>query len=136
MKILIIENGNMVRYLLGELLYEMGADEVVEFNQGNKAIDYIKNYNGERLSCIFLDISVQSDKDSTFLDELMFHSVYQDIPIFILTDNKTRSDDLRCFKHEICAYINKPFTAKQIRDCVEIAKKIDSSNPFLETHAS
>jgi CheY-like chemotaxis protein len=135
MKAMIIEEGNIVRHLLSELLFELDVQSVVEFNNGKKALDYIEHHNAERLSCIFLDINIKGTHAASFLDELMFHSVYQDIPIFILTDNHITMAVLKELNHEVCAYINKPFSMKQVRECIQISRRMERPNPFLETHA-
>jgi len=135
MKAMVIEENNMMRHLLSELLFELGIQFVLEYKSGSKAVNHIQNFDGERLSCIFLDINIKSSKSSSFLDELMFHSIYQDIPIFILTDNHITMSVLQELNHEVCAYITKPFSIKQVRECVQIARRLEVSNPFLETHA-
>ena len=135
MKALVIEDTEMFSYILTELLFETGITTVIESLKGIKAIDYIKKQGAERLSCVFLNINIELSRPG-FLDDLMEHSIYQDIPVFILTDTNTTSSSLRNFQYDISAYLSRPFSKWQIQECVELAEKIESYNPFLETHSA
>ena len=137
MKALVIEDTDMFSYILTELLFGTGVTTVIESHKGTKAIDYIKKQGAERLSCVFLNINIELARPG-FLDDLMEHSIYQDIPVFILTDTDTNTTcpTLRKFKYEISAYLSRPFSKWQIQECVELAEKIESYNPFLETHSA
>ena len=136
MKAIVIEDGNMTRHLLCETLFKLNVDTVVKFKRGNKALEYVEKEHYDVLSCIFLDINIKSAYATSFLDELMLHSIHQDIPIFILTDNHTTMALLQDLNHEICAYINKPFSIKEINECLQMARRLQSNNFLLETHAS
>ncbi|MCH2206086.1 MAG: response regulator [Lentisphaerales bacterium] len=135
MKAIVIEEENETRDFLCEQLFELGVESVLEFNSGRKAVQYIENHNADRLTCIFLNINIKSFRASSFLDELMLHSIYQDIPVFIITDNEVTIALLEDLNHEVCAYLTKPLTKKQIRECVSISRRIERVNILLETQA-
>ncbi len=135
MKAIVIEEDTETRKFLCKQLFELGIDTVLEFSKGQNAVQYIESNNADRMTCVFLDINVKSFRASSFLDELMFHSVYQDIPVFILTDNEITMSLLEDLNHEVCAYINKPLTTKQIRECINISRRIERVNILLETQA-
>ena len=135
MKAIVIEEENETRDYLCEQLFELGVESVLEFNSGHKALQYIEIYSADRPTCIFLNINIKSFKASSFLDELMFHCIYQDIPVFIITDNEVTIALLEDLNHEVCAYLTKPLTTKQIRECIQISRKIERVNILLETQA-
>lgn len=131
MKGLIIEENHLLRYILTEQLHELGVERVVECTNGLKALEYIKKFNHERLSVMFLDLEMEGMNGYTFLDELMYHSVFQDIPLFPMTENPHSLNLPDCFKHEIAGIINKPFDFQEIENCVKIAENIEINEPQL-----
>lgn len=135
MKAIVIEQDQETKNFLSEKLFEVGVDTVLEFSSGFEALQYIEKYSADRSTCLFLDINIKNLTASNFLDELMLHSIYQDIPVFILTDNEVTMTLLEDLNHEVCAYINKPLTIKQLRECIYIARRIERINVLLDTQA-
>ena len=135
MKAIIIEQDKEIRSFLSDELFKIGVSMVLEFSSGFEALQYIEKYNSDRSTCIFLDINIKNISASSFLDELMLHSIYQDIPVFIMTDNEVTMTLLEELNHEVCAYINKPLTTKQLRECINIARRIERVNILMDTQA-
>ncbi|MCM8532401.1 MAG: response regulator [Lentisphaeraceae bacterium] len=131
MKVMVVEDGTMVRRLLCEYLKRLNVDDVVECESGVQALDYISNNSGERLSAIFLDINMNGMNGLEFLKEFTFKSIYQDIPIFVITGDACKEKLKTCFRYEIYSYIEKPFDYKQIQDCVSIARRIECADDTL-----
>ncbi|MCM8534843.1 MAG: response regulator [Lentisphaeraceae bacterium] len=131
MKVMVVEDGTMVRRLLCEYLRKLDVDEVVECENGQQALDHIAENSGERLSAIFLDINMNGMNGMEFLKEFTFKSIYQDIPIFVITGDACKEKLKTCFRYEIYSYIEKPFDFKQIQDCVSISRRIESADSTL-----
>ena len=131
MKSLIIEENHLLRYILTEQLYELGVHRVVECTNGLQALNYIKKFDSERLSAIFLDLEMDGINGFDFIDELMYHSVFQDIPLFVMTSNPNNLAIPNCFRKEIAKLITKPFDFREIESCIKMAENIEVNEPQL-----
>ena len=132
MKVMVAEDGSPVRQMLCEVLENLGVQEIVECTNGLEAIQYIENNQDERLSAIFLDLNMEGMNGLSFLQKYKRKSTYNDIPIFVITGDPSQEKMKTCFRHEIYCYVEKPFSLKQIQECLSIAQKIEAADNILE----
>ena len=131
MKAMIVDDEGSIRKMLKDYLINLDVDEILECKNGLEALNTIEGLAGERLSAIFLDLNMDGMDGLSFLQEYIEKSIYRDIPIFVITGDPSNDKIKTCFRHEIYCFVEKPFKFNQIRDCISIARRIETADNIL-----
>jgi len=120
MKILIVDDSSMLRDMLTYALNEGGYDNVTEAVDGIDGLDNAKNTQHDLL---IVDYNMPNMNGIDMIKEVKKLSNYRNIPIFMLTTE--RSDNLKQEAKEAGAtgWITKPFVPEQLLKAVNTALK-------------
>ncbi len=105
--VLIEDNQSLVEYIT-DFLKEKGEFKVVGFSSGVQAIKYIKS---ERPNIVVIDLGLEDIHGETVCKEV--RKLYQDLPIIILTGDKSKESIVSCLNAGADDYITKPFDSEE-----------------------
>jgi two-component system chemotaxis response regulator CheY len=121
MKILIVDDSSMLRDMLSYTLTNGGYSDIIESIDGIDALNQIKQNN--YFDLIITDINMPNMDGLSLIREIKKISVYQDIPILILSIEN--SDEIKQKAKNVGAngWIAKPFEPKQLLQAVNTVLK-------------
>lgn len=117
MKILLLEDEFMLRTSIEEYLLSLNH-QIVGFNNGEKALEGIKNHSYDLL---VLDINVPKLNGLNLLNELNKLEIV--IPTIFISANIDIEDISKAFDLGACDYLKKPFHLKELGIRIERIKK-------------
>lgn len=108
--ILIVDDSSFVRKTLNKILKSKN------FNlfDANNPIEAFKILDKTKMNLIFTDLEMPNMDGIAFLEKIKKKKEYFDVPIIILSGNKTRENYTRALKHGAIDFIEKPFLAEEI----------------------
>jgi CheY-like chemotaxis protein len=129
--ILLAEDDEEDRYLIGEALYESRiTNELYIVENGEELLDYLYRrgeYADEKKSprpgLILLDLNMPRKDGREVLEEIKDDPELRRIPIVVLTTSQAEEDVLRTYDLGISGYITKPVS---FRELLEIMKAVGS----------
>ncbi len=114
-KILIIEDHDSIRLLLGTMLSK--SYDVVTTKDGLEGMAWL--VRGNLPDLILLDISMPHLSGSDFLKNIRQSGFFRDIPVIIVSGNDGEDDIKRCLKWGVDDYLTKPFNPISLKDQIE-----------------
>ena len=96
-KILIVDDNKLNRQSLADIFRK--AYQIVESEDGKKALEYLKKDKGLSVAAIILDLIMPVMDGFAFLEEFKKHSEYKYIPIVIATTEDTVENEKRCLEY-------------------------------------
>ncbi|MEA3499339.1 MAG: response regulator [Campylobacterota bacterium] len=120
MKLLIVDDSTMLRDMLSYALNDGGYNDVTEAVDG---VDGLEKANASAFDLIITDVNMPNMDGLTFVKELRKLSQYSEIPILVLTTE--RSDEMKSKGKAAGAtgWIVKPFMPDQLLNAVNIVLK-------------
>ena len=110
-KVLVIDDADLMRLRLTEILTELGCEVVGEARDGNEGVDKFKNLNPDLVT---LDISMPEKNGVEVLREILgFNSKSKVVVISALGQ---KAQILEALKLGAKAFIVKPFDKQQVKD--------------------
>ncbi len=109
----------MIRDIVKAIL-ESGGFEVISLSDGLEVFTYLESQSEPpTISAFVLDLNMPGMNGLDVLTRLKLHADTQNIPVILLTCQSTSEDILTGYNYGADYYITKPFTPKQLLDCVE-----------------
>jgi DNA-binding response OmpR family regulator len=105
--VIIEDNEELIEYIK-DFLKNNGEFDVVGFTTGLQALKYLK---AEKPNIIVLDLQLGDIHGESVCREI--RKIYQDIPIIILTGDKSQSSIISCLNAGADDYITKPFDSEE-----------------------
>lgn len=114
-KILIIEDHDSIRILLGAMLGK--RYDVVTMKDGLEGMAWL--VRGNLPDLILLDMSMPRLSGSEFLKNIRQSGFFKDIPVIVVSGNNGEDDIKSCLRWGIYDYMTKPFNPISLREQVE-----------------
>lgn len=114
-KILIIEDHDSIRILLGAMLGK--RYDVVTMKDGLEGMAWL--VRGNLPDLILLDMSMPRLSGSEFLKNIRQSGYFKDIPVIVVSGNNGEDDIKSCLRWGIYDYMTKPFNPISLREQVE-----------------
>lgn len=105
--VIIEDNQDLIEYVK-DFLKANGEFNVVGFNSGLEALKYLKS---EKPNIIVIDLQLEDIHGETVCKEI--RKFYLDVPIIILTGDKSQSSIISCLNSGADDYITKPFDSDE-----------------------
>jgi two-component system, chemotaxis family, chemotaxis protein CheY len=111
-RILIVEDHNSIRMLLGTLL---GKNyQVVTKQDGLEGMAWLSQGNIPDL--ILLDMEMPRLNGETFLKNIRNSGFFKDIPVIVISGNEDKSGIDYCYRLGVADYLTKPFNPLVLKD--------------------
>ena len=101
-KILIVDDNKLNRQSLADIFRK--AYQIVESEDGKKALEYLKKDKGLSVAAIILDLIMPVMDGFAFLEEFKKHSEYKYIPIVIATTEDNVENEKRCLEYGVSCH--------------------------------
>jgi len=107
--ILLVEDDNIDVMVFKRLLSDMKVlNPLVELNDGEKALEYLRSEGNERPCMILLDLNMPKMTGIEFLKTAKGEYILKKIPVIMLTTSKDDQDVVESFKLGAGGYVVKP----------------------------
>lgn len=116
-KILIIEDHDSIRFLLGSMLSK--SYEVITKKDGMEGMAWL--VHGNLPDLILLDMSMPRLNGTDFLKNIRQSGFFRDIPVIVVSGNDGEEDIKNCLRWGIYDYLTKPFNPIKLREKIETA---------------
>jgi two-component system, chemotaxis family, chemotaxis protein CheY len=113
-KVMVVEDSNVMRFLLTSFLKECDAEVVCETPNGDEAIDLYKEH---RPDLVFLDMIIQGKKGLEVLKEL--HQVNPEVNVIICSSLGDEHNIRDAAELGIFDYLVKPMSKIQIKEVID-----------------
>ena len=119
LKILIVEDSSVMRdYVSSSLKISFPSVESIEVSSG---FDALKALPHHKFDAIITDINMPDINGLELISFIKKHPQYKDIPIIIISTEKSTEDKQKGLALGVFAYISKPFTPEQLSDTLKKA---------------
>ena len=103
-----------------------GEYEVVTANDGEEAINIIKNNVDDSIAGMFLDLNMPKVDGFAVLEYFKQNNLFRRIPICIITGDISQDRINRAFNYDIVDVLTKPFSFDSARKAMEKMISINS----------
>jgi two-component system chemotaxis response regulator CheY len=111
-KILVVEDSSIMRgYISSSLKVSSPEIESIEVNSGFEALKALPQH---KFDIIITDINMPDINGLELISFIKKHPQYKDIPIIIISTEKSNEDKKRGFALGVSEYISKPFSPEQL----------------------
>jgi len=121
MKFLVVDDSPTMRRIVCNALRDIGYSEVVEAEDGNDALDKIDAHTFE---FIITDWNMPNMNGLDLTKSIREHDQIGEIPILMITTRGMQEDVIAAMQARVNNYIVKPFTAKILREKIDMILKI------------
>jgi len=116
-KILVVEDSSIMRGYVSSSLRVFFPDiESVEVNSGFEALKTLPHH---KFDVIITDINMPDINGLELISFIKKHPQYKDIPIIIISTEKSTEDKKRGLALGVSEYIFKPFTPEQLSSVIK-----------------
>ena len=112
-KIMVVEDNRMNRMMLCGILTSASIYEVLEAQDGQAALNILKQY-GEEISLILLDINMPVMDGYTFLSIVKADPLYASVPVIVTTQSDSESDEVTALSYGATDFVVKPYKPEVI----------------------
>jgi len=128
--ILLLEDDIVDAMTVKRALKEIGVqNEVVHVENGEEALDYLRDKQNVKPAIILLDLNMPVMNGLEFLQERLKSEELMVIPVIVLTTSRDDYDKSSSFKLSISGYMVKPVDYSQF---INVIRTIDSYWTFSE----
>lgn len=118
--ILIVEDSDVMRAYLVAALEDLPV-QIVEASTGFEALKLIPHYN---FSLIVTDINMPDINGLELISFLKKHPNYNDVPIIVISTERSEEDRKRAKNLGACDYLVKPFKMSDFKEKVRVYLEI------------
>jgi len=118
--VLIVEDSKSIRSMMRVLLEEAGDYFSVEAGNGFEALKALPT---RRFDLIITDINMPDINGLELISYVKSNQTYRDIPLIIVSTEKSEEDKKRGLALGAAGYVVKPFTKDELREMVAIVLK-------------
>ncbi len=119
-KVLSVDDSRLMRTIIRGAAESLGF-EVLEADNGKKALAVLEETGGEDVELILLDVNMPEMDGFTCLEAIKDNARFQEIPVMMVTTESERSSIVRAIKAGAVNYVCKPFSHEDL-----IAKMAES----------
>ena len=121
MKFLVVDDSPTMRRIVCNALRDIGYSEVVEAEDGQDALDKIDAHSFE---FIITDWNMLNMNGLDLTKSIRDHDRFGELPILMITTRGMQEDVIAAMQARVNNYIVKPFTAKILREKIDMVLKI------------
>jgi two-component system chemotaxis response regulator CheY len=114
--ILIVEDSSTTRALIRAIIEEMGDFHTVEASSG---FDALKLLPTQEFDLIITDINMPDINGLELINFMKTSPKYKDIPLIIVSTERSEEDKKRGMALGAVAYITKPFKANELQEVIK-----------------
>jgi len=119
--ILIVEDSSTTRALIRAIIEEMGDFHTVEASSGFNALKLLPT---QKFDLIITDINMPDINGLEFISFIKSNPQYKDLPLIIVSTERSEEDKKRGMALGAKAYITKPFKANELQEVIKQVIKI------------
>jgi len=121
-EVLVVEDSAAMRSFIASTIEEIEGVEVVEAESGFEALKKLPRH---RFNIIITDINMPDINGLELIRFIRENEQYQDTPLIIVSTESSQRDRERGLALGANAYLVKPFSPGELRDCVNKYLKTD-----------
>lgn len=110
-QILIVEDNELNRGILSEIL--SGDYQILEAENGQQGLDILRQHKGS-IALILLDVMMPVMDGYTFLDRIRDDPELSLIPVIVMTQSDSESDEVAALTHGATDFVPKPYRPQVI----------------------
>ena len=114
--ILIVEDSSTTRALIRAVIDELGDFETVEASTGFEALKMLPQ---EEYDLIITDINMPDINGLELINFVRTNDRYRNIPIIIVSTERSEEDKKRGIALGATAYVTKPFQSLELQDAIK-----------------
>ncbi|NOX42045.1 MAG: response regulator [Alphaproteobacteria bacterium] len=131
MKILVVDDDEVIRHILVETLAISGFPDVTVAESGQEALEIVASTKTP-FNCLLLDIQMPNMDGISLCHELRSTPGYSRVPIIMVTAMTERRYIDNAFAAGATDYITKPFEILEIRTRLNLAKKLNDERGMVK----
>jgi two-component system chemotaxis response regulator CheY len=116
MKILTVDDFSTMRRIIKNLLRQLGYTNIVEAEDGRKALDQLKK---GKVDLVISDWNMPNMDGLDLLKAIRSDDNLKDIPVLMVTAEAIKEKIVDAVKLGVNNYIVKPFTAETLKEKIE-----------------
>ncbi len=118
--VLLVEDDNIDAMTVKRSLRDLGSKvTLVRANNGEEALEYLRNPKNEKPCLILLDLNMPKMNGIEFLRVMKTDEILRQIPVVIFTTSKEEFDVIKSFELSVAGYIIKSFEYPQFLDSMK-----------------
>ena len=121
MKFLVVDDSPTMRRIVCNALREIGYSEVVEAEDGEDALGTLYS---DTIDFIITDWNMPIMNGLDLTKSIRSHDRFGELPILMITTRGMQEDVIAAMQARVNNYIVKPFTAKILREKIDMILKI------------
>jgi len=114
-RVLIVEDSAMTRNMLRAVVEDVDDFETIEAANGLEALKLLPSYD---FSLIITDINMPDINGLELISFAKGDPRFKDIPLIIVSTEKSENDRKRGMKMGADAYLTKPFTPEEVQNSI------------------
>lgn len=118
--LLVVDDSNIFRNVITKLF--SNQYEIINTTDGEEALTYLENNANNNIIGMILDLNMPNIDGFSVLDYLKAKSLFNKIPVIIVTEEENNAKLSRLSNYPIVQIIKKPFNEKIIKDAIEKIK--------------
>jgi two-component system, chemotaxis family, chemotaxis protein CheY len=120
--ILIVDDSKIVRSVIQRAIELSGAEvgQIYQAGNGQEALDTME---AEWIDILFADINMPVMDGVQMVEEMAKRGLVRDIPVVIVSTDRSEVRMQQLKNHGVREYLNKPFTPESIRDILTTCLK-------------
>jgi two-component system, chemotaxis family, chemotaxis protein CheY len=120
--ILIVDDSKIVRSVIQRAIELSGAEvgKIYQAGNGQEALDTME---AEWIDILFADINMPVMDGVQMVEEMAKRGLVRDIPVVIVSTDRSEVRMQQLKNHGVREYLNKPFTPESIRDILTTCLK-------------
>ncbi len=116
MKVLVVDDFQTMRRIVKGVLKEMGFTNVVEADNGLRALEVLK---GEKVDFIVSDLNMPEMTGIELLKTVRASEQWKDLPFLMVTAEGKSEQVLEAVKNRVNNYVIKPFTPATLQEKIK-----------------
>lgn len=125
MKILVVDDDELIRALLVEILDAYGFSDIVEAEDGEDALSKIAAAPSP-FDCFMFDIQMPGMDGIELCSKVRTQALYEDTPVIMITAMNQNDYINRAFGAGATDYVTKPFDTTELMTRVKLAEKLQA----------
>ena len=117
MNVLVVDDFSGMRNVLKQILRQIGFINVLEAEDGAKALEIIKNNN---VGVAFVDWQMPNMNGFELLKAVRADESINKLPFIIVTAHGQKEKIISAYQEGVSCFIVKPFTAKTVKEKLEV----------------
>jgi two-component system chemotaxis response regulator CheY len=115
-RILIVDDFSTMRRLIKKILTDLGADDVIEAENGSNAWDILSR---EKINLVICDWNMPNMSGMELLEKVRADETLADIPFIMVTAEGKKDNVTAATKKGVTGYVTKPFNAESLRSKIK-----------------